>query len=835
MARRFTDPDALSRAIVQALSYDDAQTALQLADCRLGYDRAGSGAREHMLRSAALHRLGESRLAEAESERARRLDPREPSVLAVGLVDTTEEIRLNSARTLMTMAAVPLALRRRALETLLDVNAVEIDLHRSRDWLHGWVYWRVGRPLSCCVDQRGEPLWTALLPDPAHPLAGKANAAQLSVYLGAGGPCHLSFHEDPADEGIARAGPYVSSLFAPATSAQQAASPTASSLLVIVPVFEDVDATRQCLESLLAQTDVPFAWRVIIVNDASPNEDLNDLLSYYGTVEHFELICNSENFGFSSSINIALGHRRSDEDVVLLNSDAFLPAGALLRLRAAAYGSDDIGTVTPLSNNGEQCSFPLKNQNNIMHGVRDIARWDAAAAAYGALNVVDMPNGVGFCLFIKADLVQRLGGLSDDYGRGYYEDVDFCLKVRRLGFRNVCAVGIVVGHWGSRSFRADKFALVHRNLARLEARFPGYKLEFAAYLARDPLAVWRRRILRALPPAPTDILLLADTSTVGHLLDFRARLLREAGLKVQIMTIERQGEGAFACFHEAAATRADAVRFSIEGEPGALEGYMSAMGLQRVEIATPLDPHGAVEQILATLEVATDLLILDAGPASLSLLAMTPSQPGIGTAASVKAGPRLADSSKLAVHGRPVDAELRRLRALNTVTYRFAARAAEGNRRVMWEAEGDPAATLHWTGVRPALLMPVWTGPSHEFACAIAHALRERGAPSLVVFGPLLETAPLLRMGNVEPVPYRENLELEEGLRLHQIRAAILPYRAMMPEPEHDLLLKCAVPCAFVDFSGRLLRGRRGDCRLLPDWSDATCARNIASWYMRLS
>ncbi|MCW0232492.1 MAG: glycosyltransferase [Ferrovibrio sp.] len=835
MARRFTEPDALSREIVQALSQGDAQAALQLADCRLGHDRAGRGAREHMLRSAALYRLGESKLAERESERARQLDPRELSVLALSLADTAEEIRLSAARPLLTMATAPLALRRRALETLLEVNSVEMDLHRSRDWLHGWVYWRLGQPLSCCVDQAGEPLWTTLLPDPAHPLAAEANAAQLSVYLGAGGPCHVSFHEDPAGDSIAKAGPYVSSQFASGAPAQRPASPTASSLLVIVPAFEDVDATRQCLESLLAQIDVPFAWRVIIVNDASPNRDLNDLLFFYEAMERFELISNSKNVGFSSSINIALGHRRSGEDVVLLNSDAVLPAGALLRLRASAYGSDDIGTVTPLSNNGEQCSFPLKNQNNLMHEVSDIAHWDAAAATCGALNVVDMPNGVGFCLFIKAELIQRLGGLSDDYGRGYYEDVDFCLKARRLGFRNVCAIGIVVGHWGSRSFRADKFALVHRNLGRLEARFPGYKLEFAAYLARDPLAVWRRRILRALPPAPTDVLLLADISTLGHLLDFRARLLREAGLKVRIMTIERQGEEAVVCFHESVAARSDAVRFSIEGEPGALEGYMRAMGLQRVELATPLDPHGVVGQILTTLEIATDLLILDAGPSSRSLLAMTATRPGIRATPNVKAGPRLAHSSRLAAHGGAVDDEVRRLRALNTVTYRFAAQAAEGNRRVMWEAEGDPAATLHWTGVRPALLMPVWTGASHEFACAVAHALRERGAPSLLVFGPLIETAPLLRMGNVEPVPYREDWELEEGLRLHQVRAAILPYRTMMPEPEHDLLLKCAIPCAFVDFSGRLLRGRRGDCRLLPDWSDAICARNIASWYMRLS
>ena len=76
-----------------------------------------------------------------------------------------------------------------------------------------------------------------------------------------------------------------------------------------------------------------------------------------------------ENLGFAQSVNLALGRRRGG-DVLLLNADTLLPRGAIDRLAAAAYSQADVGTVTPLSNNGEFTSFPLPNVANPL-GVLD--------------------------------------------------------------------------------------------------------------------------------------------------------------------------------------------------------------------------------------------------------------------------------------------------------------------------------------------------------------------------------------------------------------------------------------------------------------------------------
>ena len=46
-----------------------------------------------------------------------------------------------------------------------------------------------------------------------------------------------------------------------------------------------------------------------------------------------------------------------------------------------------------------------------------------------------MPSGVGFCLYITRAGMEAVGQLSEIYSRGYYEDVDFCLKAHEMGLR----------------------------------------------------------------------------------------------------------------------------------------------------------------------------------------------------------------------------------------------------------------------------------------------------------------------------------------------------------------------------------------------------------------
>jgi GT2 family glycosyltransferase len=43
---------------------------------------------------------------------------------------------------------------------------------------------------------------------------------------------------------------------------------------------------------------------------------------------------------------------------------------------------------------------------------------------------VDVPNGIGFCLYVTRRCLDEVGLLSEAFQRGYLEDVDFCLRAR---------------------------------------------------------------------------------------------------------------------------------------------------------------------------------------------------------------------------------------------------------------------------------------------------------------------------------------------------------------------------------------------------------------------
>ena len=184
----------------------------------------------------------------------------------------------------------------------------------------------------------------------------------------------------------------------------------------------------------------------------------------------------------------------------------------------------DIGTVTPLSNNGEETSFPVANKANPIGTIDDVLAIDAIAAKVNAGRIIDIPNGTGFCLYITRECLDAVGSLSEDFYRGYVEDVDFCLNARAKGFRNVCAPSIYVGHAGSKSFGREKRALVVRNYAVLDRRYPTYQAETAAFNFADPLAPSRQAIERAMQPsARRPRLLLTGAGFMASCCQERAR------------------------------------------------------------------------------------------------------------------------------------------------------------------------------------------------------------------------------------------------------------------------------------------------------------------------
>lgn len=262
---------------------------------------------------------------------------------------------------------------------------------------------------------------------------------------------------------------------------------------IIVPVYRGLEETLRCLysvNSILQAT--PF--RLIVINDKSPQAELVEWLEIIERMGFIELYNNQSNLGFVGSVNFGM-KLHDDRDVVLLNSDTEVYGDWLDRLVQVSNLKTKIGTVTPLSNNAEICSYPHFIQDNDHELEIDGAGIDAFASILNKGSFVEAPTGVGFCMFIKRACINDVGYFNEEeFGRGYGEENDFCQRILRCGYLNVIAPNIYVRHYGSTSFGADKTKLIRSAIAKLAELHPNYALDVERFIAIDPLKKFRSRI-----------------------------------------------------------------------------------------------------------------------------------------------------------------------------------------------------------------------------------------------------------------------------------------------------------------------------------------------------
>ena len=180
--------------------------------------------------------------------------------------------------------------------------------------------------------------------------------------------------------------------------------------------------------------------------------------------------------------------------MVLLNSDALVFGDWLARLRAAA-AEPDVASVTPMTNSGTLCSYPIADRDNAAPLELPFDLLDRMAAEVNRGEVVEVPTGVGFCMLMTRRAIARVGMLDEaTFGAGYGEECDWCARAHRAGYRSLAAADTLVLHMAGTSFGPERAARMRAADAVLERRWPSYPSRVAAFKAADPLGPARGRL-----------------------------------------------------------------------------------------------------------------------------------------------------------------------------------------------------------------------------------------------------------------------------------------------------------------------------------------------------
>ena len=504
----------------------------------------------------------------------------------------------------VTVDGVPLLGSGLSPAILLRIDAVLLAPVKDRARGYAWMPGVPDVPATLSLHAPGQPARRFKAAGPVKQLAGDplARFRGFSVPLPAEGPVHVRT-SDGRD--IPGSPVFPTPMPPPAMAAPQ------PGLDVIIPVVRGAEDLRDCLASL--HGTLPPGTRIVVVDDGATDQPLIAVLRQQERAGRIVVLRHPQNRGYPAAINTGLRHA-AGRDVVLLNADTVVPPGWLARLAAAAYAAPDIGSATPLSNEGSIVSYPDAAGGNPAPRGAALRQADRMCQAANTGVAVDLPTAVGFCMYVRADCLAAAGGLREDvFAQGYGEENEWCRRSAALGWRHVAAADVFVSHLGARSFGAAKAALLARNMAALHRLHPGYHALVQRFLAQDPLAEPRRRLdMMRWQRAGTGLLVLLVSHNLGggvtRFVEERCQQLHAAGRRTLVI---RPAEDGAVVLDAAPALHCPNLRFRLPGEWPLLLAWLRRQRVERVELQHYLNHAGGMETLGERLGVPMDLYVHD--------------------------------------------------------------------------------------------------------------------------------------------------------------------------------------------------------------------------------
>ncbi|MHB8442992.1 MAG: glycosyltransferase [Patescibacteria group bacterium] len=246
---------------------------------------------------------------------------------------------------------------------------------------------------------------------------------------------------------------------------------------IIVPVYNAFEETKKCIESVIQNTqDVPY--RLIIFNDASTDSRIKSEFSKYHNGNNIFYYENNKNLGFIKTVNKAFSLSKIN-DVVILNSDTIVTKHWLSEMKDSVANSDRVATCMPISNEATIYSIQRYTKINLLD---NFSIDDIGSVLYknGLRLNLEIPVGVGFCLYITRNSLNDIGFFDEIFGKGYGEENDFCMKASKKGYKHILCDSAFVYHKGHVSMKEagilkkDKDDTLLHNEKLLNEKHPDY-------------------------------------------------------------------------------------------------------------------------------------------------------------------------------------------------------------------------------------------------------------------------------------------------------------------------------------------------------------------------
>lgn len=259
---------------------------------------------------------------------------------------------------------------------------------------------------------------------------------------------------------------------------------------VIIPTRDHAALLKQCVEGLLHRTDYDNL-EILIADNGSCEDETKALFESWSTISNIRVVDTAGPFNYSRINNDAVTASSGDV-ILLLNNDVDVIEPDWLTEMVSLAVRPDVGCV------GAKL---LYGDGRVQHaGVRlGAGEFDGGIGVAGHLGLFAAADDLGYfgsyvlphevsavtaaCLAVRRTIYEEVGGLNESDLAVAFNDIDFCLRVREAGYRNIWTPHATLFHLESASRGSD---LTPEKAARFYGEAHYMRRRWGPYLDRDP-------------------------------------------------------------------------------------------------------------------------------------------------------------------------------------------------------------------------------------------------------------------------------------------------------------------------------------------------------------
>lgn len=250
--------------------------------------------------------------------------------------------------------------------------------------------------------------------------------------------------------------------------------------------YGNIQETKECLKSLEG-LDYPN-FKIIVVNNdptinlvkqlhnARLNIRLNQCKFLLGSQrqdkntksgQQIIIINNKKNLGFAGGMNVGIREtlKKKADYILLLNNDTIIiKPGFLKKLVEVGECNERVGILGPVI-------YKYNKENKVnkekIHFSGGKINWLYIKGKHLIFNnkqrIVNSDYVTGACMLIKSGVIEKIGLMDEDYFL-YFEDVDWCIKAQKAGYKCVVVPAAKIWHKISSNTEAESFSYIYYHI-----------------------------------------------------------------------------------------------------------------------------------------------------------------------------------------------------------------------------------------------------------------------------------------------------------------------------------------------------------------------------------